>query len=106
MENSSENNNLSVESTNKGGGQIGNQNAKKGKLFYGELQKVLVQEDRKKLRKIAEKLVTAAEEGEAWAIKEIMDRVDGKAVQSTEISGVDGEAIELKAIEFVIKRPE
>jgi hypothetical protein len=35
-----------------------------------------------------------------------MDRVDGKAVQSTEISGVDGEAIELKQIEFIIKRPE
>ena len=29
-----------------------------------------------------------------------------KAVQATEISGVDGEAIELKQIEFIIKRPE
>jgi hypothetical protein len=27
-------------------------------------------------------------------------------VQATEISGVDGEAIELKQIEFIIKRPE
>ncbi len=95
MENSSENNNVQIESTSSVGAPIGNQNAKKGKLFYGELQKVLVQEDRKKLRKIAEKLVTAAEEGEAWAIKEIMDRVDGKAVQATEISGTDGEDLKM-----------
>lgn len=106
MENSSENNNLGLESTNKGGGQPNNQNAKKGRLFYEQLRKELVQEDKVKLRKIANKLVQAAEEGEAWAIKEIIDRVDGKAIQSTEISGVDGDAIELKAIEFVIKRPE
>ena len=95
MENSSENNNVQIEWTSSVGAPIGNQNAKKGKLFYGELQKVLVQEDRKKLRKIAEKLVTAAEEGEAWAIKEIMDRVDGKAVQATEISGTDGEDLKM-----------
>jgi len=56
----------------------GNHNAAKGKLFYNQLRKVLVQEDQLKLRQIAEKLVEAAQEGEAWAVKEIMDRVDGK----------------------------
>jgi hypothetical protein len=66
----------------------------------------LVQEDSRKLRTIADKLVDAAEQGEPWAIKEVIDRVDGKAVQATEISGVDGDAVELKLIEFVIKRPE
>lgn len=105
MENSTEINDLKIESNNRGG-QPGNQNGKKGKLFYDQLRKVLVQEDSRKLRSIAEKLVTAAEQGEPWAVKEIMDRVDGKAVQATEISGVDGEAIELKQIEFIIKRPE
>ena len=106
MENALENNKVEVEPTNKGGAPIGNQNGKKGKLFYNQLRKVLVQEDSRKLRTIAEKLVDAAEQGEPWAVKEIMDRVDGKSVQSTEISGVDGEAIELKQIEFIIKRPE
>ena len=106
MEKSSENNNLPIESNNSVGAPKGNQNNKKGRLFYEQLRKELVQEDKVKLRKIANKLVQAAEEGEAWAIKEIIDRVDGKAIQSTEISGVDGDAIELKAIEFVIKRPE
>jgi hypothetical protein len=106
MENSIENNNVEVASTNKGGAPIGNQNGKKGKLFYNQLRKALVQEDSLKLRKIADKLVDAAEKGEPWAIKEVIDRVDGRAVQATEISGVDGDAIELKLIEFVIKRPE
>jgi hypothetical protein len=106
MENALENNNVEVAPTNKGGAPVGNQNGKKGKLFYNQLRVALVQEDSRKLRNIAEKLVKAAEDGEPWAIKEVIDRVDGKAVQATEISGVDGEAIELKQIEFIIKRPE
>jgi hypothetical protein len=106
MENALENNNVEVASTNKGGAPVGNQNGKKGKLFYNQLRVALVQEDSRRLRTIADKLVKAAEQGEPWAFKEIMDRVDGKAVQSTEISGIDGEAIELKQIEFIIKRPE
>jgi hypothetical protein len=95
MENSNENNNLPIESNNSRGGQVGNQNAKKGKLFYNELRKALVQQDQLKLRLIADKLVEKATEGESWAVKEIIDRVDGKAVQATEISGADGEDLKL-----------
>jgi len=68
----------------------GNANAKKGKLFYDQLRKVLVQEDALKLRAIATKLVEAAEDGEPWAVKEIMDRMDGKPIQAQEITGADG----------------
>lgn len=106
MENALENNNMPLESSDKGGGQPGNQNAKKGKLFYDALRIALLQEDRKRLRNITDKLVKAAENGDAWAVKEIMDRMDGKPVQATEISGIDGNAMELKLIEFVVKRPE
>lgn len=107
MENSSENNNLPVESTNKGGGQIGNQNAKKGKLFYNELRKALVQQDQLKLRQIADKLVDKAIEGESWAVKEIIDRVDGKAIQVTEMSGLDGGAIEtVSSINILLRKAD
>lgn len=41
----------------------------------------------KKLRLIARKLVDKATEGDVPAIKEINDRVDGKAHQSVELSG-------------------
>lgn len=95
MEESKENKNIEVGTTNKGGAPIGNTNSKKGKLFYGELQKALVQEDRLKLRQIADKLVEKAIEGESWAVKEIIDRVDGKAIQATEISGADGEDLKM-----------
>lgn len=95
MENSSENNNLQIESNGSRGGQPNNQNAKKGKLFYNELRKALVQQDQLNLRRIADKLVEKAIEGESWAVKEIMDRVDGKAVQATEISGADGEDLKM-----------
>ena len=71
----------------------GNLNAKKGRLFYEQLRKVLIQEDALKLRNIATKLVEAAEEGEAWAVREVIDRIDGKAIQATEISGPDGAEI-------------
>jgi len=71
----------------------GNKNAAKGKLFFDQLRKVLIQDDQLRLRHIAEKLVEAAEDGEAWAVKEIIDRVDGKAIQFQEITGADGEPL-------------
>lgn len=95
MENSTENKDLQVEPTNKGGAPVGNQNGKKGKLFYDALRVALVQEDRKRLRKITEKLVESAENGEPWAVKEIMDRMDGKPVNTTELSGTDNTPLKL-----------
>jgi hypothetical protein len=76
--------------TDKGGAPLGNDNAKKGKMFYDQLRKILVQNDQHKLRKISEKLAEAAEDGEPWAIKEIMDRMDGKPVAIQELQGPDG----------------
>jgi hypothetical protein len=106
MENAKENKNVEVDTINKGGAPVGNQNSKKGKLFYNQLRVALVQEDSRKLRMIAQKLVDAAEQGEPWAIKEVIDRVDGKAVQATEISGLDGGILEtLNTINIVLKKP-
>jgi hypothetical protein len=96
---------MTVELTDKGGAPEGNQNAKKGKLFYNQLRKVLVQEDQLKLRKIAEKLVEAAEEGEAWAVKEIMDRVDGKAVQANTLEDAEGNNI-TTSLEVIFRTPK
>lgn len=81
---------LPIESNNKVGAPEGNDNAKKGKLFYDQLRRVLVQNDSLKLRMVSEKLVDAAIEGEPWAVKEIMDRMDGKPVAIQEVQGPDG----------------
>jgi hypothetical protein len=95
MEESKENNNLEVKATNKGGAPLGNQNGKKSRLFYDQLRKALIQKDQLNLRLIADKLVEKALDGESWAVKEIIDRVDGKAIQATEISGADGEDLKM-----------
>jgi hypothetical protein len=41
----------------------------------------------KRLRRIAEQCVSLAESGDMMAIKEIADRLDGKAHQSTDVQG-------------------
>ena len=68
---------------------LGNDNRAKGKMFYDALRKALVQNPHR-LDKITDTLITAAEAGEAWAVKEIMDRMDGKAVQVTQMENADG----------------
>jgi hypothetical protein len=80
---------------------IGNTNAAKGKMFYEKLRKCLVQEPHR-LDKIVNQLVTQAELGESWAVKEIIDRLDGKAVQVLENG--DGSPL-LSGINVTFVRP-
>jgi hypothetical protein len=97
---------LPVETTvDKGGAPEGNKNARKGKLFYDQLRKVLVQNDSLKLRQVTEKLVDAAVDGEAWAVKEIIDRMDGKAVQATELTGPEGSQLKT-AVQLIFVDPD
>ena len=49
----------------------------------------------KKLYQIAEKLVDLAVSGDMQAIKEVNDRVDGKAVQAMEHTGEGGGPMEI-----------
>lgn len=70
------------------GAQPGNQNATKNKPWRAALDRAIAQDDGKRLRSAAEKLLTCAAAGEPWAVKEIADRLDGKAPQA--ITGADG----------------
>ena len=45
------------------------------------------------LNEVADKVIELAVGGDSTAIKEIGDRLDGKPMQSTEISGPDGDPI-------------
>jgi hypothetical protein len=95
---------LSVKTTdsvpNKGGAPEGNQNAKKGKIFSDEIRKFLTQNPQKK-REIVEGLVEAAVAREPWAVKEIMDRMEGKPIQATDITSSDGTVVSAIAMSFV-----
>lgn len=85
------------------GAPIGNQNNAKGKVFYDALRKQLVQSP-DKLEKVAEGLIEAAMAREPWAVKELMDRMDGKAVQFQEITGAEGSPL-LTGIEVTFVKP-
>ena len=73
-------------------GQSGNPNGRAKDKLWADAIRIAVNEayeggDRKKLRVLADKLVDKAIEGEIAAMKEIGDRLDGKAAQSVEVSG-------------------
>lgn len=71
------------------GAPFGNANGAKQRMFYDKLRLILTQEP-ERLRKIAEQLVRKAEDGEAWAVKELVDRLDGKSVQAMTVANEDG----------------
>ncbi len=70
------------------GAPEGNNNAsKQNRQFNSALQRAIAQDDGKRLRATAEKLLDLAEAGESWAVKELADRLDGKAAQSVTLAG-------------------
>lgn len=73
------------------GAPLGNRNAAgqqdTERPFRDALRRAIAQDDGKRLRDTAEKLLTLASEGEPWAVKELVDRTDGKAMQGVDVSG-------------------
>ncbi len=69
------------------GAPIGNQNARKAKTWEGAIRRVLAENDGEKLRAMAEKIVNEALAGNVSALKEVGDRLDGKAAQSLTLAG-------------------
>ncbi len=74
------------------GAPLGHTNSSKNNRIWGNIiKKYAVQEDYKRLHALAEKLYEKAAEGDLAAIKEVGDRLDGKATQqidqTTEHSG-------------------
>ena len=91
---------MEEKSNNSRGGQPGNKNGTKNKPFLDALRRSIAQNPQK-LRNAADKVLEKAEEGEPWAVKEIMDRIDGKALQATSIENPDGIAITGIQVTFV-----
>lgn len=80
------------------GAPEGNNNAGKNKPWAEAVRRALLAEDGKKLRQLADKLIDRALEGDVTALKEIGDRVDGKAVQA--IAGADGGPLTVEIVRF------
>lgn len=61
---------------------------------FAAMLRRLTTQNPQKLENIANKLLEEAEGGNMVAIKEVFDRLDGRAVQATELSGPEGGPIE------------
>jgi len=95
---------MEEKSINPVGAPLGNDNHRKGKPFQDALRRAIAQNPQK-LRNAADKVLDLAEAGEAWAVKEIADRLDGKSHQSTSLEDADGNSI-INAIEVRFVKPQ
>lgn len=88
------------------GGPEGNtKSSRDNRMWRNTIQRAIAQSDPDRLRRIAEKLLSKAEEGDLGALKELGDRIDGKAAQQIIMHGdADGGPIQTQTnvrVEFV-----
>ena len=96
------------------GGQPGNNNGSSGNEWRDAIRYELAKIGReiegsdpayrKGLRECASEFVKAAKAGEAWAMKELGDRTDGKAPQAVTLSAPDG--VPIGVLPFGFQDPE
>ena len=94
------------EITGKVGGQPNNTNSSKNNRLWAEtIKRAVTQSDSERLRRIAEALLTKAEDGDMSAIKELGDRLDGKPNQTVD-QNITGELLFTKIERTVIDPKE
>lgn len=82
-------------------GESGNpEGNKRTRQWYATLDRAIQQDDGKRLRAAAEKLLDLAADGEDWAIKELGDRLDGKPRQQIEAVDDEGRTLAIGLIAY------
>ena len=77
----------------------GNTNSSKiNRLLGNTLKRKLIQDEAIRANKVVDALITKAEDGDVHAIKEVLDRTDGKVVQESKISGDSDEPLMIKVV--------
>lgn len=74
--------------------------SKDKRLWRNTLMRAVTQADPEKLRKIADKLIEKAAEGDMAAIKELGDRLDGKASQQVQVTGGDDGPLQVQIVRY------
>jgi len=95
---------MEEKSNNPVGAPIGNKNATKNKPFLDAMKRALAQNPQK-IGRIVDKVLEKAEEGESWAVKEVADRLDGKAVQANTLEDAEGNNI-TTSLEVIFRTPK
>ena len=89
------------------GAPKGNQNATKGRVWTEAINRALAARSRRDgvlaLDALADKLLELANQGEFQALKELGDRLEGKAIQPTEVE-MSGE-VAIKEIRRTLVKP-
>jgi len=84
---------------------IGNQNAAKAKQWTAAIHRALAKRSRvdakEALDELAEILLTKAQEGEGWALKELGDRIEGKPHQTIGGEGENGDIPVSMTVKYV-----
>src|SRR2546430_8491327 len=83
-------------------GQSGNPQGSqpRAKRFLQCLERAINEDDGKRLRAAAEKLLDLAAAGEYWAVQMLADRLDGKPVQQVGVSDSEGRPLTIGLIDF------
>jgi hypothetical protein len=81
---------------------VGNQYAARGKQWRQAIERALAEKSRvdqvQALDVLATKLIELAANGDLSALKELGDRLDGKAAQSVAVTGEDGGPVQVQTI--------
>lgn len=88
------------------GAPLGNTNAKNKSIFQQAVKRALARKGGNVeggLNKVADKLIESALNGEQWAIKEIADRLDGKAAQAVSVGGDPDNPLNLIVNEVLLR---
>lgn len=84
------------------GGQVGNQNAAKGRRWTEAIDRALAKKSKaagiQELDRLAEKFLEEVEAEGLDGYKELADRIDGKATQA--VTGADGGPLVVEVIRF------
>lgn len=93
------------------GAPIGNTNSANGRRWRAAINRALEKRAQSRsdvieaLDELAEKLLALCDTGDLPALKELGDRLDGKAAQSIALTGEDGGPVQIEKLERVIVRP-
>jgi hypothetical protein len=84
------------------GAPVGNKNAAKGAQLTSMLEFALNKNDKKLLRDGIDNVAKAFAAGERWAIEFAFDRIEGKSVARTELTGIDGSPLPMGiSVEYI-----
>jgi hypothetical protein len=88
------------------GAPLGNDNANKGKRWKLAIDRALEARSKSEgveaLDRLAEKLLTLADQGDLAALKELGDRIDGKAAQSIAVGNEPGQEFVTKVVREIV----